>query len=341
VLSGAVLALDTGSPIVSVAVGRAGSALAERSAAQALASTRLVPMISEVLAVAALEPRQLDGVVALAGPGSFTGLRIGLATALGMHQTLGIGAVAVPTLELLAGLVRGPRVFGAVRGPRGMWFLAERGRHEPFGLHETDLAALAPATLVGFGAGAAPGEGIEAVEPPPLAAEVLRFVAERRTASAPATLLSPHYLGSNVVAIAEESDPERIAAIETAAFATPWSERQLRDAVADARALVLAAVLDGRAIAYALFGPPAGEEAELLRVAVAPGHRRRGLGRRLVAAGLARLRARGVLDVHLEVEQGNAAARALYESLGFAVGGARRGYYADGGDALLMRRTTR
>jgi ribosomal-protein-alanine N-acetyltransferase len=46
----------------------------------------------------------------------------------------------------------------------------------------------------------------------------------------------------------------------------------------------------------------------------------------------------GAVAMFLEVAEGNAAARALYGAAGFAEAGRRRRYYADGGDALVLRR---
>ncbi|HEX7185131.1 MAG TPA: tRNA (adenosine(37)-N6)-threonylcarbamoyltransferase complex dimerization subunit type 1 TsaB [Thermoanaerobaculia bacterium] len=96
------LALDAGSPLVSVALARGGEPVAERAVEMERSSVQLLEMIRAVLSEAGARPADLGGVVALRGPGSFTGLRIGLATALGLHQALGIPATAVDTLRTLA-----------------------------------------------------------------------------------------------------------------------------------------------------------------------------------------------------------------------------------------------
>ena len=68
------------------------------------------------------------------------------------------------------------------------------------------------------------------------------------------------------------------------------------------------------------------EEAELLLLAVAATHRRRGIGGALLRAVLADCEAAGVDRIHLEVRAGNPAVR-LYDASGFAKVGERRGYY--------------
>ncbi len=65
-------------------------------------SQTLLPMIRDMLAMAEVSVEELDAIAVAAGPGSFTGLRIGAATAKGLGQALDIPLVAVPTLEGLA-----------------------------------------------------------------------------------------------------------------------------------------------------------------------------------------------------------------------------------------------
>ncbi len=85
----------------------------------------------------------------------------------------------------------------------------------------------------------------------------------------------------------------------------------------------------------------AADEADILTIAVAPDVRRRGLGRALLLAAMAEAGRRGAKSMFLEVGVDNAAAAALYASCGFAQVGRRRGYYASGGDALVMRAALR
>jgi ribosomal-protein-alanine acetyltransferase len=82
-----------------------------------------------------------------------------------------------------------------------------------------------------------------------------------------------------------------------------------------------------------------GESAEILTVGVVPSARRRGIARRLLAGLLAEARARGAVEVFLEVRVDNEAARALYADEGFDEVGLRPGYYDAGRvAAVVMRR---
>jgi ribosomal-protein-alanine N-acetyltransferase len=87
----------------------------------------------------------------------------------------------------------------------------------------------------------------------------------------------------------------------------------------------------------------AGGDAEILTVAVSPSRRRKGVGRALLDGAIAQCRADGAGRMFLEVAASNAAARALYRSLGFFETGRRKGYYHRAGspaeDALVLGRT--
>lgn len=80
----------------------------------------------------------------------------------------------------------------------------------------------------------------------------------------------------------------------------------------------------------------AADEVEVLDLAVAPGHRRRGHGRALLLDAAAHVHAAGARRLLLEVRADNAAARALYAGAGLVRVGTRPGYHRDGGDALLL-----
>lgn len=79
------------------------------------------------------------------------------------------------------------------------------------------------------------------------------------------------------------------------------------------------------------------DEAEILTIGVLPRLRRRGIARGLLHAGMAKAAALGAKAIFLEVGTANQAAKALYEAAGFHQVGRRKGYYANGTDALVLR----
>ncbi len=133
-----------------------------------------------------------------------------------------------------------------------------------------------------------------------------------------------------------ERDILQVAAIEHAAFRDPWSEASFADDLARSDRGWLVAEEAGRVIGYGGIWVNA-DEAHVMNLAVVADERGRGVGRRLTEALLAKAAARGAERVTLEVRPSNAAAIALYESLGLESVGRRPGYYPeDGEDALIM-----
>jgi tRNA threonylcarbamoyladenosine biosynthesis protein TsaB len=98
------LAIETATPAQGVALAEDDRLLAELSY-EAKGNTRgglLLPAVDRVLKQAGLAAGDLDAVAVSVGPGSFTGLRVGLATAKGLALGTGATVVGVPTLEALA-----------------------------------------------------------------------------------------------------------------------------------------------------------------------------------------------------------------------------------------------
>ena len=98
-----VLAVDTAAGGCSVALLDGEALVAEQASREANGPvSRLLPLIDELLARAGLKPSRVDLMAVTRGPGSFTGLRVGLATVQGLALATGVPVVAVSTLEALA-----------------------------------------------------------------------------------------------------------------------------------------------------------------------------------------------------------------------------------------------
>ncbi|HTD58372.1 MAG TPA: tRNA (adenosine(37)-N6)-threonylcarbamoyltransferase complex dimerization subunit type 1 TsaB [Solirubrobacteraceae bacterium] len=126
-----VLGIDTATPATVV-----GLTLADSSTLQARDdptgeqrpghATRLLPLASALLAEADLAWNRLQRIAVGVGPGTFTGLRIGIATARGLSQSLGIPLVGVSSLRALAHAIPGEDVgvLAVIDARRGEIFAA-------------------------------------------------------------------------------------------------------------------------------------------------------------------------------------------------------------------------
>ncbi len=170
------LAIDTSTLTASAAVLDDDRVVVENQAATTQHSEALLPLIDEVLRAAGLTPAQLDLLACGAGPGSFTGLRIGLATAKGLCFALGKPLLAVSSLAALAleaeALAPGGLVLSLMDARRGEVYAGLfrlRGDDAPEPLIEEavftpaaivqlvrERAAGAPVALVGDGVPVAP-----------------------------------------------------------------------------------------------------------------------------------------------------------------------------------------
>ena len=98
-----VLGIESATPVAAVAVASGAGILAERVVLnQRTHSVNLLPMIKATLADAGVKGTELAGVAVSSGPGSFTGLRIGMSVAKTLAQVWGIPVAAVSTLRGLA-----------------------------------------------------------------------------------------------------------------------------------------------------------------------------------------------------------------------------------------------
>lgn len=97
-----ILALDTATAATSVAVVGEGLAVERHVVEGRRHAESIAPLITEALDVAGVGPGDLDLVACGVGPGPFTGLRVGVATAVAMAAGCGIPAVGVCSLDVIA-----------------------------------------------------------------------------------------------------------------------------------------------------------------------------------------------------------------------------------------------
>jgi tRNA threonylcarbamoyladenosine biosynthesis protein TsaB len=127
------LAFDTATSVATSALVRDGEVLGERSSR----AVRMLEDADELLRASGVERTELDGIVVGTGPGSFTGLRLGLAVARGLALALELPAAGVSTLDALAA------------GAPGAVPVVDAGRREVFTLLDGEAVVCAPQDVQG------------------------------------------------------------------------------------------------------------------------------------------------------------------------------------------------
>ena len=145
------LVMDSATARAVCGLVRDGRELAFASAEDGHAAQRALVLVDEVIERAACAPRDLSQIVVGCGPGTFTGLRIGIATARGLALGLGVPCSGASTLEAL--VVGAPGALALIDARRGELFALGEGG-EPVVAQPADVVArIAPGTLcVGDGA---------------------------------------------------------------------------------------------------------------------------------------------------------------------------------------------
>lgn len=97
-----ILCIETSTAVLSVALARDGAVVCERVCTEPRSQAALTaPLVKEVLDAAGITAGECDAVCVSAGPGSYTGLRVGVSTAKGMAFGAGIPLLSMGTLDIL------------------------------------------------------------------------------------------------------------------------------------------------------------------------------------------------------------------------------------------------
>lgn len=293
----------------------------------------------------------LTAVVVGTGPGGFTGLRIGVATARGIAETLHVPLHGVSSLLALAA------ADALARPEETVWAVLDARRGEcfvqPFVARDGMVAATGGLRVVAADAvDEVIGGGIRTTDAGPsprsLAAAARQVLAGRATGD-PLEVLpaygrepdaSPPRARVRVDHLREQ-DLDALVALEERCFPIPWTRRMYMEELRrPAGQRVQLAARDGDVLAGAALAARIGDSWHVMNVLVEPALRRRGVARLLLRQLLEETARRGAGDGWtLEVRDGNEAAIGLYRELGFVIAGRRPGYYQDSGeDAIVMWR---
>ncbi len=370
-----ILAVDTALAACSAGLydTASGAVIGERMEPMARGhAERLAPMVDAMMRQAGTAFSDIERIAVSTGPGTFTGVRIGIAFARGLSLALGCPAVGVSTLEALAAGVQqqaAGRPIAAIIDARReavyvQVFSADlQPERAPQAVLLADLAALLPdGDVLAVGSGAAlaarscKGIDVAGRGELPHPHVVAQLAARKQPGAAPPR---PLYLrppdakqqaralkfkpARVTIAEAGSGHGEVLAAIHAECLPKPWNAREIAQlsAMPGTRVhLACQAGEDLQPLGFVMVRQAA-DEAEIIMLATRPAARRRRVATSLLGHVVEVLKAGGCTTLHLEVDENNVSARAFYGAAGFSEVGRRKGYYGhpDGtrSDAVLMQ----
>lgn len=338
-------------------------------------SEKIMGIIDDLFGKSGVEPSEIDLYACSAGPGSFTGLRIGASIIKGMAQTFGKPVAGVPTLDALAynlynctGLIC-PMLDaqrGAVYSSLYSWekgSLIKQENHSVILIN--DLIKIIkdkdmPTTFLGDGAllfGDDLKKGLREYYVAPAdsllprassCARIAMKMYEKGSLDTYNSFRLTYIRKSQAEAEYEKKqnielmnmsfgDIDQVCEIENLSFAIPWSRESFESELSQNNlARYIVAKVNGKVVAYGGMWIIL-DEGHITNIAVHPDYRGQKIGEKLVEALLREAKESNAERITLEVRASNDAARKLYQKQGFTDGGIRKGYYGDNReDAIIM-----
>lgn len=319
---------------------------------------RLTDMVHEAMVSAGISFADIERLVACSGPGTFTGVRIGLAFVRGLSLVLKVPAIGITTFAALAQSCR------AGSTGRDIWVIQDARRGEVYlqgfdgggnPMHPASVLGVSDAgELLSDKSGLAVGSGASLVDLPddlavsdvsslPDAAMIARLAgqaADTSAAAVPFYLRAPdakaqvplvrHRESALSIEHAGAQYADILAAIHAPCFADAWDSTAMAALLATPGSIALLATQDKagdkQPCGFVLLRAAA-DEMEVLTLAVLPHTRRRGVARALMKAVRRYAGQTGTKKIFIEYAHDNQAAHALYESIGYARNGVRPNYY--------------
>lgn len=372
-----ILGIESSSLVASIAIVEDENILAEYTVNfKKTHSQTLLPMLDEVMRMLGMELQEIDAIAVSGGPGSFTGLRIGAATAKGLGFALQKPLIHVPTLDATAYNLCGSDalicpIMDARRNQvyNGLYYcdrdLKVICAQRAVDMHELILELNARGERVIF-----LGDGVPVYQKmieneitipytfamahqnrqraASVASLGLCYARENKMVSA--SDFAPNYLRKSqaererrgnekaVITKAEMGDVLAIQAVENLCFKDAWTKKMITSALEGVYDEVYVYREKESIVGYIDFRIVQ-DEAEVFRIAVVPEKRKMHCAWQLMEVMQEVCRQKNIVKQFLEVRVSNEPAIALYQKYGFVEIGRRKEYYINPvEDAILMKK---
>ncbi len=354
------LCIDTALASCSVCVYDVNSRVMLASEQQLMArghAEALPPMVARAMSQAGIGYSDLGRIAVTTGPGTFTGIRVGLSFARALGLARNIKVLGVDTMIAIQAAV----------SERNCVVVHQAGMSGLFYFYDgTEIQLLAPEEIASRlrNDQLVLGTGAEAIAALSGRSDLMRspqhdlpsasgFAAYAATQPEPTHMPDPVYLreadakpqsdplrGLGGLEISPSQDLGLLAKLHAASFGIAWSEKDLGEILVSPGCVALLATSDDGPVGFLIYRAVA-DEAEIITICVDPVFQRRGAGLQIILAAQRLLMSLKINNLFLEVAMDNKDAISLYARAGFDEAGKRKAYYTRQNgqteDALVMR----
>ena len=307
----------------------------------------LLPMIDRILSGHNLKIKDIDKFGVVVGPGSFTGIRVGIATVKAFRDVLNVKAYGINNLDILYALATEQYdEIGAVAiaGSGNTYFVARNVNGIVYKYNRN----LSLEELLGI----TKGKPIAMFEEDKnIDAEIVKIDAkvllECLNSSTDEQLVPVYYqlsqaereklkAGELKIQTAKVKDLDEIFNLENEISTSPLTKPQIAEMLTDKNYVPFVALFNNQIVGFVIFQKT--DELSVVSIAVNKDFRNLGIATKLMQEGEEYYKKNNFKTISLEVGEKNITAFLLYEKLGFKIRRKRKNYYADGQTCLEMEK---
>ncbi len=340
------LIIDTANDSLLVVLSIDGQVFSRIGETKSRHNESLLPLVDKILTEHKLKINDIDQLGVVVGPGSFTGIRVGIATIKAFRDVLKVDARGINNLDYLFSIARAEDdnvSVVAIKGSRDSYFVARLINGIVY-KYERNLSLEELKKIMGEGKVGmfSDDENLNVLQLKPNAEKLLECIED----SDDDRLIPVYYQlsqaeneklkkGNIVIRDSTIDDIDRIEELEKESITNnPISRGEIEKIINDNNYHSFVVLFNEKVVGFIILEIT--DEVNIMSVAVDKGYRNLGLATKLIEKTKEYTISKGIDTLSLEVSEKNITAYLLYEKLGFTTRRIRKNYYSDGANALEM-----